>query len=51
MAAPIINRAKGLVKQMHDDSWSQFIGSIEHDVHGRQLVAYKMPESMNDFYS
>ena len=41
------NRAKGLVKQAHDESWSQFIERVEHDVHGRQLVAYKMLKGMN----
>ena len=37
-----INRPKGLVKQVHDESWSKLIGRIERDVHRRQLVAYKM---------
>ena len=33
--------------RVHDESWSQFIRSIEHDVYGRQLVAYKMLKGMN----
>ena len=36
------NRAKGLVKRVHDESQNLFITSIEHNVHGRQLVDYKM---------
>ena len=34
------------MKQVHDESWSQFIGSIEYGVPGRQLV-YKMLKGMN----
>ena len=39
--------ANGLVKQVHDESWSQFIGSIDHDVHGKQFVGYKILKGMN----
>ena len=42
-----IYRAKGLVKQVHYELWSQFIGCIEHDVCGRKLVVYKMLKGMN----
>ena len=35
------------MKQVHDESWSQFIRSIEHDVYGRQLVAHKILKGMN----
>ena len=32
------NKAKDLVKQVHDESLSQFIGRTEHDAHGRYLL-------------
>ena len=38
------NTTKGLVKQVYDETWSQCIESIEHDVYGRQLLAYKNPK-------
>ena len=41
------NRAKSLVKQIHDESQRQFVESTEHDIHGRQLVTYKMLKGMN----
>ena len=32
--------------QVHDESWSQFRGSTDHDIHVRQLVAQKMLKGM-----
>lgn len=38
---------KKFLKQIHDETWSQFILSIKHDVHRRQLVTYQMLTDMN----
>jgi hypothetical protein len=31
----------------HQESWEKFISTIEHDVHGRQQIAYKVIKSLN----
>jgi hypothetical protein len=31
----------------HQESWEKFISTIEHDVHGRQQIAYKVIQSLN----
>ena len=41
------SRVKGLVKQVHDESWIKFIGSIKDDIYGRQRLAYKILKGMN----
>ena len=41
------NRAKTIVRQAHRQSWERFISNIEHDVHGRQVMAYKIMKMLN----
>lgn len=36
------NYAKDLTRTAHQQSWEKYVSEIEHDVHGRQLVAYKI---------
>lgn len=31
----------------HKQSWERFIANIEHDVHGRQVLAYKIMKMLN----
>jgi hypothetical protein len=31
----------------HQESWEKFISITEHDVHGRQQIAYKVIKSLN----
>ena len=38
----IRNKTKRIVRKAHQESWDRFISEIEHDVHGRQMFAYKM---------
>lgn len=40
---------KNFVKKVHDETWSQFILSIKHDVNRRQLVTYQMLTDMNKY--
>lgn len=41
------NMAKSLVRKLNDASWNKFIGDVEHDLHGRQLFAYKLLKHLN----
>lgn len=41
------NKTKNLIKRSHSESWERFIASIEHDIHGRQNVAFKLMKHMN----
>jgi hypothetical protein len=36
------NTAKHKVRMAHQESWEKFINTIEHDVHSRQQIAYKV---------
>jgi hypothetical protein len=36
-----------MVKAAHQESWDNYISSIEHDVHGHQLNAYKIMKHHN----
>jgi hypothetical protein len=36
------NIAKHKVRMAHQESWEKFISITEHDVHGRQQIAYKV---------
>lgn len=40
-------KVKKIVKAGHWGSWDNYIASIEHDVHGHQLNAYKILEHPN----
>ena len=42
------NIAKQLVREAHKDSWERFIANIENDIHGRQLIAYKVMKTINN---
>lgn len=41
------NVAKTIIKKAHTESWERFIGCIEHDLHGRQSLAYKVIKTLN----
>ena len=38
--------AKLIVRQLHRQSWHRFISSIEHNVHGWQVIAYKVVKTL-----
>jgi hypothetical protein len=42
------NIAKKIVRQTHQQSWEKFISEIEHDIHGRQQLAYKIMRHLNN---
>lgn len=41
------NRARAIVRRAHQESWDRLISNIEHDIHGRQEVAYKLMRQLN----
>lgn len=41
------NKVKSIIKKAHSDSWERFIGRIEHDLFGRQALAFKVMRSLN----
>lgn len=41
------NYATQLIRHAHQQSWDQMITTIEHDIHGRQALAYKMMKHFN----
>jgi len=36
-----------MIKTAHQESWDAYRSSIDHDVHGRQLNAYKIAKHLN----
>lgn len=36
-----------IVRQSHTQSWDRFISNLEHDVHGRRVMAYKIMKVLN----
>ena len=40
------NKAKAITKKAHIESWERFIGNIEHDLFGRQSLAYKVIKTL-----
>ena len=42
------NFAKDIIRKAHQNSWDKFISDIEHDVHGRQTMAYKFIRNLNN---
>lgn len=43
----IRNTAKDLTRKAHQQSWERFVSNIEHDIHGRQTMAYKVLKHLN----
>ncbi len=41
-------KTKSLVKNAYKDIWDKYISNIEHDIHGRQLMAYKAMKHLNN---
>lgn len=42
-----IRETKRIRKQLTQTRWNTFISRIEHDVHGRQTIAYKIFKHVN----
>ena len=36
------NEVKIIVRKVHQEFWDIFISTVDHDVHGRQMMAYKV---------
>lgn len=43
----IRNETKAIVRKAHRTSWDMFINRVEHDVHGRQEIAFKLMKHLN----
>lgn len=41
------NTAKAIARRAHQQYWDIFVSNIEHDLHGRQEVAYKIIKHLN----
>lgn len=41
------NYCKHIIRQAHEESWNRFISDIEADVHGRQMIAFKIMKTLN----
>jgi len=41
-------KVKKMIKAAHQESWDAYRSSIDHDVHGRQLNAYKTVKHLNE---
>ncbi len=41
------NEAKRLSCKAHQEAWDHFISKMENDIHGKQVLAYKVMRQLN----